>query len=108
MPAPSLRAVREKKFKDRHLVIEVEVRERLVEQVQRCRLGEQCGNRQTLPFAAGQGVDLAGFHAVQTDRFERIAGDFAHHAGFPRPSVRGADGGQSSVVSSTVEPKGSD
>ena len=82
------------KFEDGHLVIEIEVGERLVEQVERRGLGEQGGDGQSLALAAGQGVDLPRFHAGEADGGRARHVPVRRRAWFPSPSGRGADGGR--------------
>ena len=74
-------------FEHGHLVVEVEVGERLVEQVERRRLGEQGGDGQPLALAAGQGVDLPLFHAGETDGGQRAARQFGVTGGLPVPAA---------------------
>ncbi len=54
-------------FESRNLVIEIEVRQWFVEQVEARRLGQQAGDRQPLPLAAGQRVHVALCEIAKTD-----------------------------------------
>ena len=75
-----------KEFEHRHLVVEVEVREWLIEQVKFGRLRQQGSNAETLAFAAGKGVHLTRFKALQADGSQRTARQFGVVCGFPVPA----------------------
>ncbi len=93
-PRPAVARRAGEKFEDGHLVVEIEVGERLVEQVERRGLGEQGGDGQSLALAAGQGVDLPRFHAGEPDGNQRAKCQFGVTRGFPvpAPEVRMATG----------------
>jgi hypothetical protein len=106
MAAPSSRARRAKQLEHGDLVVEVEVGERLVEQVQPRLLRQQGGDGQPLALAAGQRVHLAAAQAGEVHRRQRLARDALVLLALPGPAAE-MRVAPISAVSSTVDWKAS-
>jgi hypothetical protein len=89
-------------------VVEVEVGERLVEQVQPRLLRQQRGDGQPLALAAGERVHLAAAEdSARSTAAQRVARDCFVLTAFPGPSGRASGWRPISAVSSTVDWKAS-
>ena len=61
--------------------------QRLVEQIQRCRLCQQRGNGQPLPLSARECLHIAVFEVGKADRLQCAAGDFGILFALPVPAT---------------------
>jgi hypothetical protein len=69
------------------LVVQIKVRERLVEQVELRRLRQQGGNGQPLPLATRKRLHVALREFGQTDRGQRLTGFSGIGVGLPIPAI---------------------
>jgi len=87
MPTPSSPRAPRQQLEHGDLMIEVEVGERLVQQIQARLLRQQRGNGQALALAAGERVHLAAAEAGEVHRRQRLARDALVLLPFPVPAA---------------------